>query len=114
MFNLNYRKFIVLLSFVLFLTGCQQIYKDFEGSIKEIDNLVEQSKWKEASKELKQMQNTYEKKHQWKDFYIEPEDYTLLVEEMGILEGAIKEKDQKQAKIQISTVEALIKHIYYQ
>lgn len=59
------------------------------------------------------MQNEYDRKYRWQDFYAEPEDYTILVEFMGMLEGAIKEKDKKQVKIQISAIENLIKHIYY-
>jgi hypothetical protein len=38
----------------------------------------------------------------------------LLVEEIGLLDGAIKEEDKKQAKIQLSAIKALIKDFYYQ
>jgi hypothetical protein len=114
MFSLRKRKQAFIITLVFLLAGCQQIYQNFQGSIEKVEKLVEQSQWKEASKELKQMQNTYEEKQQWRDFYLEPDAYTLLVEEIGLLEGAIKEEDKKQAQIQLSAIKALIKDFYYQ
>jgi putative methionine-R-sulfoxide reductase with GAF domain len=114
MFIRNRRWLSLLFVFLLLLTGCQQIYKNYDQSIKDIEQFVEQSQWQKASHELKQMQKTYEKKYQWRDFYIAESDYTLLVEAMGGLEGAIKEKDKKEASIQITTIHSLLKQIYYQ
>lgn len=107
------KKKALILIVILLLTGCQQIYQDFQNSIERIETLVEQEKWEEASKELKQMKKTYEGKHQWKDFYIEKADYTLLLEQFGLLQGAVKEKDKKQAKIQLTVIKNLIEDFYY-
>lgn len=76
--------------------------------------MVQQSEWKKASAELNQVQHTYESKYQWKDFYITPENYTILVGFLGELKGAIKEKDRKQAMIQLSAIKSFIKQVYYQ
>jgi hypothetical protein len=114
MFSLRIKKILFILASVFLLAGCQQIYQNFQGSIEKVEKLAEESKWKEASKELKQMQSTYEEKQQWRDIYVEPEDYTLLVEQIGLLEGAIKAEDKKQAQTQISVIKALIKDFYYQ
>jgi hypothetical protein len=114
MHSLRKKMLVIILTSLILLVGCQQIYQDYQGSIEKISSLVEQSQWKEASKELKQMQTTYEEKQQWRDFYVAPEDYTLLVEQIGLLEGAIKAEDEKQAQIQISVIKALIKEFYYQ
>ncbi|WP_188456793.1 DUF4363 family protein [Virgibacillus oceani] len=107
------KRFVIFIISVLFLTGCGHVYNHFHESLKTIDTLVEHKKWKEASKELNQMQMNYEKKLQYIDFYIVPEDYTLLVELIGELKGAIKEKDRKQALKQITAMETVIKKIYY-
>jgi uncharacterized lipoprotein YajG len=114
MFGLKKNKFIVILTILLLLAGCQQIYKDFQGSIEKIDHFIEQSKWEQASNELKKMQKVYEKKYQWKDIYADEAEHGDLVKTIGTLEGAIKAKDKKQAKIQLAVFKALIKDIYYQ
>lgn len=111
----NRRKlFIPFLICLFFIAGCQQTINHFQERLHAIETSVQQSKWKKAAKELNQMQTTYEKHYQWKDFYIRPEEYTMLTEQVGLLQGAINEKDSKEASIQLSAIKSMVKRIYYQ
>lgn len=98
----------------IILTGCKQIYENFDNGFNEVENLIEESKWDEALIKLDKMQKQYEKSHQWRDFYIEPDDLTTLAELLGTLKGSIKQEESKEALIQIETIRAFIKEIYYQ
>lgn len=114
MFN-KFVKVIAGMHICLFLfIGCQSIYKNYEDGINKVEILIQKSKWDEASSELKQMQNKYKRKHQWKDFYIEPEDLTTLIGFIGELDGAIQQQDGKQAMIKISAIKFMLKEVYYQ
>jgi hypothetical protein len=107
------KKTTVVVACLLFLVGCNQIYSNFDESIEKIEQLVEQSKWDEASDKLNKMKKTYDKSYQWKDFYIDDPEYKELVKMIGNLEGTINQKDKKQANIQLAMLKAFIKDIYY-
>lgn len=107
------KKILITFTAIFVLAGCQDIYNNFHEATEKVDLLIEQENWKEASKELESMRKEYETKHQWKDFYITENDMTLLMTEIGRLEGAIKTKDKKEAKIQLTTIDTILKDIYY-
>ncbi|HEX6922691.1 MAG TPA: DUF4363 family protein [Bacillales bacterium] len=86
--------------------------KAFYQQINKISELIDQGEWQKADKEMTALRKLYEKKL-WKLQLIGDEsEYEGLDDELEQLRGAIESRDKAEAKIQLSAVRTLVKHIY--
>jgi hypothetical protein len=107
---------LIVFSCLLLVGGCSDDKiknKPIYQQTAELENLINQEHWDEASNKIKEVQQIFET-NKWKyQFLGDEREYGGLDEEISKLEVAIEEKNKIEAKQSIVLIELYLHSLYF-
>lgn len=107
-------KLSFLLFFILILSGCSHVIgrDEFKGNIQIIEQALNENDWEKAKNNGDRLLKSYSS-NKWKLQMIGDEgEYEDLYESINRLCAAIEEKNPTQTKMELASIQSILKEIY--